>query len=96
MNAAGSAAAVVGNADDIALFDRNFDVRAVARQRLVDGVVHHLVHEMVQPLGVRGRNIHTGPFSDVLQTVQYLDLFGAVLALNFFRHIFFTPDCTLF
>ena len=89
-------AAVIRNGAAAVGIQHHFDVRAVARQRLVDGVVHHLVHEMVQPLGVRGRNIHTGPFSDVLQTVQYLDLFGAVLALNFFRHIFFTPDCTLF
>ena len=39
VNTAGNAAAVVGNADDIALFDRNFDVRAVACERLVDRVI---------------------------------------------------------
>ena len=36
MDAAGNAAAVVGNADDVTLFDRDLDVRAVACQCLVD------------------------------------------------------------
>ena len=44
----GDAPAVVGDGDGIALVDGHGDVRAVARQRLVDGIVHDLIHQMVQ------------------------------------------------
>ena len=66
VNTAGNAAAVVGNADDIALFDRNFDVRAVAGERLVDRVIDDLIHQMVQT-ACRGRtDVHTRALADSL------------------------------
>ena len=41
------AAAVVGDLDDVALFDLDLDVVAVAGQGLVDRVVHDLIDQVV-------------------------------------------------
>ena len=66
VNTAGNAAAVISNTDDIALFDRNLDVRAVACERLVDRVIDDLVHQMVQT-ACRGRaDVHTRALADSL------------------------------
>ena len=66
VNTAGNTTAVIGNADDIALFNRNFDVRAVACQRLVDRVIDDFVHQMVQT-ACRGRaDVHTRALADSL------------------------------
>lgn len=62
----GYAAAVIRDADDVPRLYDDLDIVAVARQRFVDGVVHDLVHEVVQT-GGRGRAyIHAGPEPDGL------------------------------
>ena len=48
LNVDRNAAAVVDNGDGVALVDRHLDLRAVARKRLVDGVIHNFVNEVVQ------------------------------------------------
>ena len=82
----GDAAAVVFDGARTVHIDGDFDVRAVARERFVDGVIDDLAHEMMQPPLVRGADIHTGALADVLQTVEHLDLFRAVCALYLFGH----------
>ena len=42
------AAPIVHHGDGVALVDRYVDLRAVAGQRLVDGVIHNFVDEVVQ------------------------------------------------
>ena len=49
VDAGGNAASVVGNLDDVARQNAHLNVRAVAGQRLVDGVVHNLIDQMMQP-----------------------------------------------
>ena len=44
----GDAAAVIRDADDVARLDDNLDMGAVAGERLVDGVVHDLIYQVVQ------------------------------------------------
>ena len=44
----GDAAAVIADADDVAGLDGELDVAAVARERLVNGVVDDLIHQVVQ------------------------------------------------
>ena len=83
MDAAGNAAAVVGNADDVTLFDRDLDVRAVACQRLVDRVIDDLVHQMVQT-ACRGRaDVHTRAFADGLESFEHLNLIFVILLGDF-------------
>ncbi len=54
--------------------DGDQDVVAVAGQRFVDGVVHHLEHQVVQA-GAIGRvaNVHAGALAHGLQAFQDLD-----------------------
>ena len=44
----GDTAAVIADADDVAGLDGELNVAAVARERLVDGVVDDLIHQVVQ------------------------------------------------
>ena len=55
---------------------------AVARQGLVDGVVHDLVHQVVQARLAGGADIHARALAHRLQPLQHLDLGAAVLVLH--------------
>lgn len=55
---------------------------AVPRQGLVDGVVHHLEHQVVQPLRSRRADIHAGPLAHGLQPFKHGDLVGSVVAVH--------------
>ena len=48
------------------------DLVAVTGQRLVDGVVHDLIDEMVQAALAGGTDLHTGAFADRFQSLQHL------------------------
>ena len=90
----GDAAAVVGDGDGVAGVDGHGDVRAVARQRLVDGVVHDLIDQMVQSAGAGRADIHTGPLADGLQPLQHLNFRCVVLRVHHgsfhFCHVLFS------
>ena len=85
LNIHGDAAAVVGHANDVPLFDDDLDMGAVAGQRLVDGVIHDLIHQMVQARGRGGADVHARPLADRFQTLQNLDLRSIVFLCDFFR-----------
>ena len=68
----GDAASVVGDGDGVAGVDGHGDIRAVPGQRLVDGVVHDLIDQMVQSAGAGGADIHTGALAHRLQALQHL------------------------
>ena len=72
------AAAVVAHADDVARLDGQLDVAAVARERLVDGVVDDLIHEVVQTGRRRRANVHARTLAHGLQTLEHLDLAGVI------------------
>ena len=78
----GDAASVIGNGDGIAGIDGHGDVRAVAGQGLVDGVVHDLVHQVVQARGGGRADVHTGPLTHGLQALQHLDLRGIIFRIH--------------
>ena len=62
--------------------DRDDDVVAVAGQRLVDRVVDHLEHHVVQPGAVlRVADVHARTLAHGLQPLEDLDAAGAVVAL---------------
>ncbi len=79
----GDAAAVVGDADHVALFNGHLDMGAEARQGFVDGVVHDLIHQVVQARGGGGADVHARPLPHCLQSLQHLDL-GCVIFLRYF------------
>ena len=74
----GDAAAVVGDGDGVAGVDGDGDLRAVSGQGLVDGVVHDLIHQVVQAGGRRGADIHAGPLAHRLQPLQNLNFRGVI------------------
>ncbi len=55
-------------------------VVAIARQRFVDGVVHHLEDHVVQAGPVAGiADVHAGPLAHGFQPLQDLDALGGVI-----------------
>jgi hypothetical protein len=74
LDTGGNAAAVVGDADGVVGVDGDDDVVAVAGQRLVDGVVDHLEHQVVQA-GAVGRvaDVHAGALAHGFQAFEDLD-----------------------
>ena len=69
-----NAAAVVDDGDRIVGVDHHLDVVAPAGQRLVDGVVEHLEHHVVQAGAVGGvADVHAGTLAHRLEALQYLD-----------------------
>ena len=78
----GDAAAVVGDGDGVAFVDGDGDLGAVAGQGLVNGVVHDLIHQVVEPRLAGRADIHARALADGLQALQDLDLRAAVLVLH--------------
>jgi hypothetical protein len=67
--------------DGVVGVDGDDDVVAVAGQRLVDGVVHHLEHQVVQTGAVGGvADVHARALAHRLQAFQDLDGLGAIAA----------------
>ena len=56
-------------------------VRCMTGQRLVDGVIDHLVDQMVEALVASRPNVHRGAQADSLQTLQNLDVVPGVRTL---------------
>jgi hypothetical protein len=83
LHAGRDAAAVVDHADRVVGVDGDHDVVAVAGQGLVDGVVDHLEHQVVQA-GAVGRvaDVHARALAHRLQAFQDLD---RTLAITFAR-----------
>ena len=93
----GNAAAVIADGNASVLMKRHLDMRAYARHRLVYGVIHNFINEMMKsPLGGTSY-IHSRTFADRLQSFKHLNLtlvinlsgFGS---FNFFCHNLFLSD----
>jgi len=82
-----NAAPVVGNRNRVVGVDDDLDVVAPARQRLVDGVVQHFEHHMVQA-GAVGRiaDVHAGPLAHRFQAFQLLDAVFVVASVHVIGH----------
>ena len=70
-----NASAVVANAHRTIVMDDHIDPVAIPRQGLVDGVIHHLEHHVVQAGAVIGvADIHARTLTDGIQAFQNLDV----------------------
>lgn len=73
------AAAVVGDGDRVVGMDGDDDVVAMARQRLVDRVVDHFEHHVVQARAIGGiADVHAWALAHGLQPLEHLDRIGAI------------------
>ena len=82
MDVGGNAAAVVPHLGGAVAVEMHTDFRAVPRQGLVHGVVHHFVDQVVQPPGTGAADVHARTFAHRLQPFKDLDLRCAVVRLN--------------
>ena len=74
----GDAAAVVIDGDARVDVDGDRDARALTRQRLVDGVVHDLEDEVMQPPLGGIADVHARALAYGLEALEDLDVLGAV------------------
>jgi hypothetical protein len=74
----GDAAAVVGHPASAVGQQRDVDAVAVARHRLVDGVVDHLPNEVVQATGAGAADVHARSLAYRIETFQDRDVLGPV------------------
>ena len=95
MDAHREAAAVILHLYRAIVLDGDDDIRAVAGQRLVHGVVHNFIYAMMQSAVIGRADIHAGTAAHSLQPLQHLNIACAVMALrmirilscvHFFRH----------
>jgi hypothetical protein len=70
----GNAAAVVPHRAGPVGVQDDLDAVAVARQRLVNGVVHDLVDEVVEPIGPGVADVHGRPLAHGLEALEDLDV----------------------
>ena len=78
----GNAAPVVRDSDTVIPMNDDLNAVAVARERLVDGVVHDFIDEVMQA-ALRGRaDIHTGPFAHGLKALKHLNLSRAIVRID--------------
>ena len=76
-----NAAAVIDHGDGVVHVDDDIDLFAVAGQRLVHGVVHHLVDQVMQPHLAGRADVHGRAQAHRLQTFQDLDVFAGIVAV---------------
>ena len=76
------AAAVVDDRDGVVFLDGHVDVVAIARERLVDGVVDDFVDEVVQAALRRRADVHARTLADGLEAFENLDLVGTVVGID--------------
>ena len=79
VHADGDAAAVVAHRAAAVGAHGDGDRVAAAGHGLVDGVVHHLEDQVVQPLERGVRDVHAGALAHRLEPLEHLDLVGPVL-----------------
>ena len=94
----GDAAAVVDHAYGVVLEYGDVDVAGVAGQGLVDGVVHHLVDQVVQAARARVADVHRRALAHGLQAFEHLDVVGRVMAVVLLLdcvYIFFHCRCQI-
>ena len=73
--------AVVDHSYAIVDVDRNLDLVAESRQGLIDGVIHHLIDQMMQSSFRGVSDIHSGSLSDRFQTLEDFNIVGLIIGL---------------
>ena len=95
VQAHGDTAAVICYPYRIAFQDGHLDVCAEARQSLVDGVVHHLIYQMMKSSCRDIADVHRRSLADRFQTLQDLDTVGRII-LRFLIFNSFFLCCHIF
>ena len=85
VNADREAASVVLHGAGTVLVQRDDDLVAKARQRLVHCVIHNFVYQMVQAALVRRADIHARPLAHGLKPLENLNLVLVVCAVRPFN-----------
>ena len=67
-------AAIVLHGNGTILMERHVNALAIAGKRLVDGVVHNFVYQMMQTARIRGANVHSGALTHCLEAFQHLNV----------------------
>ena len=75
----GDAARAVAHLDAAVGVQDDLDARAVAAERLIDGVVDDLPEAVHEPARVGGPDVHAGALADRLEPLQHLEMMGGVL-----------------
>ena len=94
VDADGNATAVVFYANAVGFGDGDVDCVAMPGQRLVNGVVNDLIHQVVQAANAHISNVHGGAHAHVFHALEGLDIGCVVFRgtwggfLIFFRHGF--------
>jgi hypothetical protein len=78
----GDARATVRDGDRVVRMEDDLDVVVPAGEGLVDGVVDHLVDEMMEPAGPGRADVHPGPQPDGLEALQNGDVLCGVSSLS--------------
>ena len=78
MDVDGDSPAVVLHENHVSLQQLHRDGGTRADERLVDRVVHDFEDQLVKAVQARGADVHAGPLPDVLQTLEYLYVVGAI------------------
>ena len=76
-------AAVIFYRNAAIIMNAKTDGVAIAGHRLVDTVVNHLGHEMLEALDVGAADVHIGTLSHRLEAFEDLDVAGPVIRLAF-------------
>ena len=84
LNAGGNTTTVILDGNDITLPNFYLDMITISSQRFINGVVYNLIDQVVQSCCGLRTNIHTRALSDCFQSLQHLNLIGAVCLLHFF------------
>ena len=58
--------------------DGDLDLGGLAGERLVDGVVHHLVDQVVKTALTRGADVHARALADSFEALEDGDVLGVV------------------
>ena len=74
-----NASSVIDHAHAAVRQNRHFDMRGIARQRLVDGVVDDLIHQVMQATGAGGADVHARADSHRLKAFQHSQIRRVVM-----------------
>lgn len=70
----GDTAAVVDNRNRVILVDSDFDMCGISGEGFVNGIIHNLVHKMVQTFGGDVAYVHCRAFAHGFKAFEYLDI----------------------
>ncbi len=89
----GNTATVVGLGDRVVGMDRDGHLCAEAGKRLVDRVVHKLVHKVVQTHDPRGADVHAGALANCLQPLEDRYVLCVITGVTSHRGVVNAPLC---